>query len=502
MSVRRSIDLSLKIPSFVSLRVSICAVLGLSTAACGGNVIVESSGGGGSSSGVGSVSGPSSGTGTVSSVVCEGAVPVAQPDGSWSGYNRCPDGTVHRVEAIACVLSVPQCDFLEDSVSCTSDADCNLAPNGKCGHSVYADETGSSTSCGCIYPCSTDQDCGDGQVCVCTGVVATDTPWPTCAVGGCITGDDCATQECGIAPYSDGCATYPTIACRLPTDPCRSSDDCPDLEQCVGVAWDSYSFSCQGSNCAIGRPLLVSGKARTAVQKARSDWADPTIAPRITELTAHERAALAAYWQEVAALEHASIASFARFSLELLSLGAPPDLLVDTQRAAADEVRHARMAYALLSAFGGAAAGPSRLDLTGVAPSTDVTAIVRALVTEACVGETIGAAEARALADMVEDRALSAAYRQIAEDEARHAELGWRTLSWLVTKSPFAGAELRDVAQSAFEQAIATMGKDPEVAAKVVAPELGLLSGAGLGAIRRQALREVVAPCAQALLSR
>ncbi|KYF98701.1 hypothetical protein BE20_34065 [Sorangium cellulosum] len=162
-----------------------------------------------------------------------------------------------------------------------------------------------------------------------------------------------------------------------------------------------------------------------------------------------------------------------------------------------DEVAHARAAYTLASAYAGAALGPGPLDVTGVAPATSAAAIVAALVEEACVGETVGAAEARALAGLVRDPALAGTYERIAEDEGRHAELGWRALAWLLRG---AGDDLRAVATSAFERAVAGMSADPDVAPGAVAPEHGLLSREMMGALRRQALAEVVEPCRRALL--
>ena len=55
----------------------------------------------------------------------------------------------------------------------------------------------------------------------------------------------------------------------------------------------------------------------------------------------------------------AEIASFARTSLDLLALGAPADLVAETHRAALDEIEHARIAYALASAFSGVFDGAS-----------------------------------------------------------------------------------------------------------------------------------------------
>ena len=66
------------------------------------------------------------------------------------------------------------------------------------------------------------------------------------------------------------------------------------------------------------------------------------ISPDLRGLDEETRLALGAWWAEIAALEHASVASFARFTLQLLSLGAPPELLADVGQASADEIRRRR----------------------------------------------------------------------------------------------------------------------------------------------------------------
>lgn len=76
-----------------------------------------------------------------------------------------------------------------------------------------------------------------------------------------------------------------------------------------------------------------------------------------------ERGIAAAHYEREAAFEHASIAAFARASMGLLGLGAPPELLSETPAAAMDEVEHARVAFALAAAFSGEARGPSRLEV-------------------------------------------------------------------------------------------------------------------------------------------
>jgi rubrerythrin len=75
---------------------------------------------------------------------------------------------------------------------------------------------------------------------------------------------------------------------------------------------------------------------------------------------------------------------------------------------------------------------------------SDPRAIVRSLVEEACVGETLGVAEALALADACVDPALSAVHRRIAADEQRHAELAWRTLGRLLARDPSLASAARE----------------------------------------------------------
>jgi hypothetical protein len=53
-------------------------------------------------------------------------------------------------------------------------------------------------------------------------------------------------------------------------------------------------------------------------------------------------------WQQQALGEHASIASFNAFSLQLMVNGAPPSLLRAASKAADDEVRHAQMVIVIM----------------------------------------------------------------------------------------------------------------------------------------------------------
>src|SRR5262245_889099 len=149
--------------------------------------------------------------------------------------------------------------------------------------------------------------------------------------------------ECPEAPLVHNDCCIPAIA-----GPFEQGDLC------------CYWF-CEGACC--GRPYLVDGAPRVASAARRADWlspieaagadfvrdfeeADPSaldVARREQPVDPTTRAALAAAWLRDAQMEHASIASFARFTLELLAVGAPAELVADSQRASLDEIEHARM---------------------------------------------------------------------------------------------------------------------------------------------------------------
>lgn len=480
-----------------ALRFALFAALGLTPTACG-NVLVgpTGSGGGGGST----TTTTTTGTGMIPPPdvlppsPCEGATLVLTKDGFYTGFARCPDGTVHRLEPAPCepVVFGPACMGNEDTKICTSDADCTLHPHGRCIHQDFWGNLG-TPACDCQYACGNDAECGDGNICICKDVLAQDTH-STCINAACAKNADCPSAECGLSSFYDGCSWTDKLVCRAAGDACRLDGECPNGGEC-DAPMDNL-WSCNIPGCISGRPLMVEGAPRTAPGARRDDWRAAGVQPSLADLDPGLRAALAAHWGEIAAMEHASVGSFARFTLELLALGAPPALLADAQRAAADEVEHARLAYGLASHYAGRALGPGPLDLSGVVIHSDRRAMLGALLDEACVGETLAAAELSAVAEGLGDPALRAALTAVADDELRHAALGFRTLRWMLRDLDQAGrAELAE----RFEAAMARAAHDPS-ASRRLAPAHGLCAAAELGAVRRSALKEIVRPALMALL--
>ncbi len=197
-------------------------------------------------------------------------------------------------------------------------------------------------------------------------------------------------------------------------------------------------------------------------------------------------------------MEHASIAAFARFVLELLSMGAPAELVREAQRAMRDELEHAELCFGLASAYAGMPIGPGRLAVDGALTGRSRRELVVTAYREACLGETQATAEARAALLRTEDPAVRRVLARIAEDEARHAALGFRFLRFALESAGESEkrallAELRAELGASFVRAA-----KGEVAAPALAAH-GLLSESERTEARRAALSEVVVPCSRAL---
>jgi hypothetical protein len=258
-------------------------------------------------------------------------------------------------------------------------------------------------------------------------------------------------------------------------------------------------------DCAVGRPWIVDGHARLAALIRSGAWVIPQPID-VTGLDADTRAALADAWASEGLSEHASVASFARFTVQLLALGAPAALIDASLRAQLDEVRHAQICFALASAYAGSPLGPDVLDVRGgLAESRDPAAIALSLAAEGCIAETVSAILVAAARDRARDPGLRASLASIARDELAHALLAWEALAWMCRRArdaeSFAWAAkleqvFRDAEQHVGLGATTALAGDP--------PQLrahGYLPLDERREIAVRALAEVIGPAARALFA-
>ena len=344
---------------------------------------------------------------------------------------------------------------------------------------------------------------------VATDVVA-DTGPPVCKFGKpeqvCYTA--AALKATIDSPPMGGDANPDAYSGVLPPEGCPShglvKDGCCNPAEGSGILQGDkccYWF-CTGACC--GRPLVVAGQARIAPQVEASAWSAGGVASA-AELAPDERTALAAAWRADAADEHASVASFLRFGLDLLQFGAPPALVAAAATAAADEVRHAQVCCAMAEGLDGRTTGPGALDCAQVVAHGDLAQAAAAAVVEGCVGETLASVCLGVAARGTGDAGLRATLQALADDEARHAELAWQFVRWAVAQP--GDGRVREAVAQAFARALAgSEVREPRAAllAEVSLEALragGRLDPAAFAAACRGALEQVVGPCARAVLA-
>lgn len=336
-------------------------------------------------------------------------------------------------------------------------------------------------------------------------------PEPFCAEGKPISlglGGCCATTKCmpveqawaladvGSAGASGGGADGAAPACpadaEMPSGLCYGYRDAAARgDECCYTYWT-------GSCC--GRPFVVGGLARDAGCAPRSDWlAEPLRA--VTGLDAATREALASAWLRDAQLEHASVASFSRFVLQLLAVGAPAALVERAQGAIGDEVKHARLCFSLASRYAARALGPGRLDVDGSLGSCDLADVAARAVHEGCVGETLAALEAESRLAEAEDARVREALTIIRDDETAHAELAWAFVQWSIQEG---GSAVRAAVERAFDEARANVRTQlveptPSLDAASYRAHGHILPAERVRA-QQAAFREVIDPCRRALL--
>jgi len=198
-------------------------------------------------------------------------------------------------------------------------------------------------------------------------------------------------------------------------------------------------------------------------------------------LNDEESRAVGNYWAMCAQAEHASVASFARHTLELMAVGAPPTILQTAQKAGVEEVGHAQLCFALAKKYGVVATpGPFPLPASSTTSLVDMTVGV---ATEGCVAEFGSCIVACLQAARAEPPAVKRALEQIAKEEAGHCVLAWRTLIWalgrLSSEQTTGIAKAFDTALKAEDSAVLMAQAEPVTVLETVAkrfPRMGLLT--------------------------
>jgi hypothetical protein len=205
-----------------------------------------------------------------------------------------------------------------------------------------------------------------------------------------------------------------------------------------------------------GRQLRRRGQVLLPSVGEGDGWSALDLAP---DASSEVRAALAAQWRENGKTEHASVAAFARLTLDLMALGAPPELLADANRDALDEIRHAELCFSLARALDGRAQGPlafPQARSTGGLSSNRTLALCKLAVDSLVDGALLEGFSARLLAQLAPqcaDASAQSLLRELAADEGRHSAHGWDVVAWCLREGGASvAAALHGAARSLPEQ--------------------------------------------------
>ena len=134
-----------------------------------------------------------------------------------TGIETCADGSLNR-------FASPSCPLCYDVAVCgRDDSACQRCAAGE----TCVEE---SDGCRCVTVCTSDDDCGADEACMCPGdggdQVGT-REFPICVQAACRRNEDCgAGGLCGIG--AEGCGGVRGFFCRTPVDQCSTNESCED----------------------------------------------------------------------------------------------------------------------------------------------------------------------------------------------------------------------------------------------------------------------------------
>ncbi len=435
----------------------------------------------------------SDGAAVSSLFACKSSVPWSIDGGPSGGLERCESGMLHRPASGACGSGAPWptggvpdpypkgLGSIGFGDGCREDSECTAMPHGYC---AFIGRSGPEPSeSNCTYACSSDTDCAAGFLCSCGESLG------TCVPADCATDADCGDTPCILLPSVVTCGkpAHPKYTCGRVDQAGAADSQCPEFQACIAGACEPLMNTC-------GRPFLVGGIQRQAAAVSRSDWAH-AMTVDFGCLDSRDRSALAEHYTSAGLMEHASIAAFARFAMDLLALGAPPELVADAHGALADELAHARICFGLASAYAGASRGPGRIDIEGALHRGSSGEILETTFREMCIGETRAAMEVAESAQRATEPTVRAALERIAADE-------WKFVRWLLD-----GQSAGERSLMRLRMLAAVEGRRSRRLEATTGPELemdelaahGYLPNAVRGAVHDAAINDVVAPCVEAL---
>jgi hypothetical protein len=305
--------------------------------------------------------------------------------------------------------------------------------------------------------------------------------------------DVSTTTDALSSPGDAGAADGPSV------EPCALDASLPVGSMCTQYAFPpcGYDGGDLSTECTSLCPLSDAGAAVSYCYATTSQDAAivqcnycgvPGRRPQGLGATPPPPTSVGEYFARCAFLEAASVPAFRRLARELRALGAPEPLVVSAERAARQEVRHARRMTHFARRHGATPARP-RVKRMGL---RDARSVALENAVEGCVREAYGALVAKWQAERVVDPELKRALAGIARDEIEHAAIAWQVAAWLEPRLCAAERrEVDDARRRALAELRAEVAQDPP---EVLAEITGLPGACEARRLLRALQDEVVVP--------
>jgi hypothetical protein len=194
----------------------------------------------------------------------------------------------------------------------------------------------------------------------------------------------------------------------------------------VVAYWATISFARGRQLRRFGRVLLPRVCGDTSWSAADIPLGD----------TSERPAGLAEQWRENGKTEHASVAAFARLTLDMMTVGAPPALIAAANRDALDEIRHTELCFSLARSLDSRSISPGpfpQVRQGRALPRLRTLCLAKLAIDSMIDGALHEGVSARIIARLArrcEVPGIRAILTEIAADEGRHAAHGWAVMEW------------------------------------------------------------------------
>ena len=148
-------------------------------------------------------------------------------------------------------------------------------------------------------------------------------------------------------------------------------------------------------------------------------------------------------WIQKGLAEHASIATFSKFNLELMSIGSPLWLIQLATNAITDEIRHTQIAFDIANTMNHndeLCNTPNKFPSHKINIDGDWNKIALDTAIGGCIGETISALTMEVGFNNIIDEYIYS----IAKDEIRHSALAWTAIKWMIDNNDGLDVDIAD----------------------------------------------------------